>query len=812
MRASLRPLLLGLVTCLMALAVGSLQATNHEIRINEVMAGLNGDSSIQFVEMVIQDRILALAFQGKWGPQSGEAVGRARLVFFDAAGRQTGRFVFPSNVPNERNGDMTVLVATREFANLTRLTPDFIMPKGIMPVAGKVRFEGNPDAGGAAFRVTNALSYGGASFTGLTEGAGAANPAQLPIMAAQSLRRFQNFGPGSFGPGTQFNSDFALGTPTPSSSLNANPSALTNGTGEVSLPSAASSAVQGRTLFEKETFLGNGRTCATCHRSQDDFGLTAVRVASLPANDPLFIHELNVNRIVVNAGGSVLSSSVNGTQPSDFFLSGSITGSLSGASSAVVLAGSGTNYFILGGTNLNMPGNVLSDTNGNKGTLVSFTLGTLDGMNLENSTLMRGGRALILENINGFTQAPFMRGSPPLVNALHTAPYGLSGEFMNLRDFSTGAVRQHFPRSINRVAGVDFRDPTTAELQALEAFQQSLLGPTNGVFDDANRFARFATTEAQKRGRDLFFGAARCAVCHDGKALATSSGEFGTSLGANESFNTGVANLLINTQDGLPTEQDIGQPANSRRFSTPGLFGVRKTAPYFHDHSKPDLTEAILFYDSTQFKQSPAALQIGAGNLFDGFTVGNVGNIRAFLESLVDTPVDFTRQVTLLTRCTNAGANVLTMIVTNTGTVPLTLSNVRVAGTNAALFTPGPIVPNAGPFGTGQTRSMSAALFATMSGIFTATLEFDVTDGTNSFSGGAALVASADFIVNVDHTFAGPNPDGTLAAPFPTVTQGNQAACDGNILRIRGGSYPAGVSVTKSLRIEGTNGIVNIGM
>ena len=72
-------------------------ADNHIVRMNEVMAGLNGDSSIQFVEMVASDDS-----QKRWGPQSGETVGRARLVFSDAAGNQTGRFVFPSNPPVER--------------------------------------------------------------------------------------------------------------------------------------------------------------------------------------------------------------------------------------------------------------------------------------------------------------------------------------------------------------------------------------------------------------------------------------------------------------------------------------------------------------------------------------------------------------------------------------------------------------------------------------------------------------------------------------------------------------------------------------
>ncbi len=52
-------------------------------------------------------------------------------------------------------------------------------------------------------------------------------------------------------------------------------------------------ADRGRELFFNETFAGNGRTCATCHRAEDNFGLTPNFIATLPANDPLFVAETN---------------------------------------------------------------------------------------------------------------------------------------------------------------------------------------------------------------------------------------------------------------------------------------------------------------------------------------------------------------------------------------------------------------------------------------------------------------------------------------------------------------------------------------
>lgn len=48
---------------------------------------------------------------------------------------------------------------------------------------------------------------------------------------------------------------------------------------------------EGRRLFTEETFDGNGRTCATCHRPERNFTIDAEFIAGLPQDDPLFVHE-----------------------------------------------------------------------------------------------------------------------------------------------------------------------------------------------------------------------------------------------------------------------------------------------------------------------------------------------------------------------------------------------------------------------------------------------------------------------------------------------------------------------------------------
>lgn len=50
---------------------------------------------------------------------------------------------------------------------------------------------------------------------------------------------------------------------------------------------------RGRDLFFNETFEGNGRTCGTCHRAEDNFGITPAFIATLPNDDPLFVAEMN---------------------------------------------------------------------------------------------------------------------------------------------------------------------------------------------------------------------------------------------------------------------------------------------------------------------------------------------------------------------------------------------------------------------------------------------------------------------------------------------------------------------------------------
>lgn len=525
------------------------------IQIDEVCAGLNGDSRVQFVELKFQTPADA-----QWGPQPGEAASRLQLVFQDAHGDVTATFQFPSDAPigviDPDTGGYSCLLATSEFSQLPGAPiPDFLIPAVLVPVAGRVSLSNNP-ANSNATPLNLCLSYGNyASDTGTdTLGQPAGPPAaQLPITGVSACKRIQNFS--NYGTG-QFNVDFSVSTPAPRNSAGATGAFV-----------AASIVDQGRSLFLFETFAGNGRSCVTCHRPDQQFGLSPTKISFLSPSDPLFVAETN----------PALSA-------------------------------------------------------------------------LENSCLLRSSRGLNLENIDGFANPPMFRAPPVLTNIAFSAPYGHSGEFTNLKQFAVAAVQQHLPKTLARnsdpMAGsLDFRLPTVAEQEAMEAFMLTIKMPADGNFNVTRMIdaaiARGGDAMAIQRGRDLFngtIGSAKCFKCHSGPIFAASVPALG---GGNRAFNTGVSALAINAS--FPDQCLGGQPMpaesnGNRTFSTPGLIGISHTAPYFHNNAVQTLREAVAFYTGPEFNNSPSAFDPQVGTI--SLSSQDIDDLTAFLTALDEPFVD----------------------------------------------------------------------------------------------------------------------------------------------------------------------------
>jgi cytochrome c peroxidase len=247
--------------------------------------------------------------------------------------------------------------------------------------------------------------------------------------------------------------------------------------------------------------------------------------------------------------------------------------------------------------------------------------------NFENPKLMREF-GLIQENLDGFDDLAntFVMRATPHTLALSTSVdspggprTGWSGDGApgdgSLRAFATGAVIQHFTRSLGRVAGVDFRLPTDAELDALEAFMLSL-----GRKQELALPLPLSGTMA-RRGQEIFLdnGLGKCNLCHVNAGANANFG--GASLG-NASFDTGVENLpeppARLSGEPMPRDDGFGTPGNGQ-FNTPPLVEAADTAPFFHNNAVQTLEGAVDFYNSDAFNQSPA------GQALAGFDPKGVG-------------------------------------------------------------------------------------------------------------------------------------------------------------------------------------------
>jgi mono/diheme cytochrome c family protein len=234
--------------------------------------------------------------------------------------------------------------------------------------------------------------------------------------------------------------------------------------------------------------------------------------------------------------------------------------------------------------------------------------------NFENPRLMRE-HGLILENLDGFDDLAnrFTQRGVPHVLGLRTSiaspqgpRTGWSGDGApadgSLRAFATGAVIQHFTKSLDRVAGVDFRLPSDEELDALEAFQLSL-----GRQADLQLPLPLKGTVA-KRGQEIFLDntLGKCNICHRN---AGANATLGTADAGNANFDTGVEDLPDQpadlTGELMPADDGLGTPGN-RTFNTPPLVEAADTGPFFHNHAVETIEGAVGFYDGEAFNNSPA--------------------------------------------------------------------------------------------------------------------------------------------------------------------------------------------------------------
>src|SRR5207249_2413667 len=201
---------------------------------------------------------------------------------------------------------------------------------------------------------------------------------------------------------------------------------------------------------------------------------------------------------------------------------------------------------------------------------------------------------------------PHVLGLRTSVNSPQGPRTGWSGDGApgdgSLRSFATGAVIQHFPKTLNRVAGVDFRLPTAEELDALEAFQLSL-----GRQQDVTLPLPLKGI-VPKRGQEIFLdnSLGKCNLCHSNAGATANLG--GGNIG-NANFDTGVETLPDQPADVtgelVPPDDGLGFPGDGT-FNTPPLVEAADTGPFFHNNAVETIEGAVAFYNGASFNNSPA--------------------------------------------------------------------------------------------------------------------------------------------------------------------------------------------------------------
>ncbi|MFM8330565.1 MAG: hypothetical protein ACKN9T_02650 [Candidatus Methylumidiphilus sp.] len=342
----------------------------------------------------------------------------------------------------------------------------------------------------------------------------------------------------------------------------------------------------GRQIFHNETFGGNGRTCGTCHRADNNFTIDPNYIGKLPATDPLFVAE---------------------TQPA-----------LANLENPTLLRKYG---LIL--TNVDGPGTDVFRA-------VPHTLSLATSAVSENTA----------------ATAPYAPGDFAADNAFAAAT-GWSGDGApgsgSLREFALGAVIQHLPKTLSRVAGTDFRLPTQAELDAIEAYTLSL-----GRSKDYPVYQLTFADPLTQAGKVLFDtkqnpcthntaqtgGPSPAAHCPSGETIVQGetancngchqhAGARSSTTFSNPTRNTGVENFKIHParlvkpdlayDGGFGVAASVCGPSGQTcygdgRFNTMPLIEAADTPPYFHNNSVSTLEEAIASYNSDAFNQSPGAL------------------------------------------------------------------------------------------------------------------------------------------------------------------------------------------------------------
>ncbi len=326
----------------------------------------------------------------------------------------------------------------------------------------------------------------------------------------------------------------------------------------------------GADLFFRGTFAGNGRTCGTCHRVDNNLGIDADFIATLPSNDPIFVAEFpppagvpGLERPLLMRGFGLILENVDGLEnPTVKFVMRGVPHTLS---------------------------------------LVTSVKAPADGRAPVERTGWSGD------------------GAPD------------SGT-LNL--FAKGAVIQHFTKTLGRVPGTDFRLPTQSELNKIEQYLRATgrlneLNLANARLADAGaELGRRIFNNLS----DPSIGAGKCFLCHANMGANVSNGtnvNFNTGIERVVHRARSVENFPFDGGFGTTSRPCDGDPSavcfGDGTFNTPPVIEAADTPPFFHNNVIDTIEQSVEFYSSQAFRDSPS------GGLNINLTLQESANVGAAL-------------------------------------------------------------------------------------------------------------------------------------------------------------------------------------
>jgi len=145
--------------------------------------------------------------------------------------------------------------------------------------------------------------------------------------------------------------------------------------------------------------------------------------------------------------------------------------------------------------------------------------------------------------------------------------------------------------------------------KAVAAFERTLITP-NSAYDKYVKGDRKAMTEQQVRGMETF-AATGCTSCHSGAAFNGPAMPYGTGFYAKfPTFADNDYNGKYALSADKGREEATGKTADAHMFRVSTLRNITDTAPYFHNGSVNELSEAVRVMAKTQLNKDLSDKQV----------------------------------------------------------------------------------------------------------------------------------------------------------------------------------------------------------